>query len=144
MGVPSRRLAGPARSRRLGDRLVGLHRPPHRRAGPGRAGEAAANHGLSLSLIKGLANGLRKLDAETLAKLPQTFAELQPLLAAKGVALATDTKDYMIPVAVEANKLQDRLGLIGGVVALLLALAGGASASARSRRGRGPATASRR
>src|SRR6187200_1681787 len=29
-------------------------------------GEAAANHGLSLSLIKGLANGLRKLDAETL------------------------------------------------------------------------------
>src|SRR3954453_22381269 len=62
-------------------------------------GEAAANHGLSLSLIKGLANGLRKLDADTLANLPQTFAELQPLLAAKGVALATDTKDYMIPVA---------------------------------------------
>ena len=88
-------------------------------------GEAAANHGLSLSLIKGLANGLRKLDAETLANLPQTFAELQPLLAAKGVALATDTKDYMIPVAVEANKLQDRLGLTGGVIALLLAAAGG-------------------
>ena len=57
----------------------------------------------SLSLVKSLANGLRKLDAETLANLPQTFAELQPLLAAKGVALATDTQDYMIPIAVEAN-----------------------------------------
>ena len=67
------------------------------------AGDAAAGHGLSLSLIKRLANGLRKLDADELAKLPPTFAELQPLLAAKGVALATDTKDYMIPVAVEAN-----------------------------------------
>ena len=91
-----------------------------------QAGDAAASHGLSLSLIKGLANGLRKLDAETLAKLPQTFAELQPLLASKGVALATDTKDYMIPVAVEANTLQDRLGMIGGILALALAIAGGA------------------
>jgi phosphate transport system permease protein len=90
-----------------------------------QAGDASANHGLSLGLIKGLANGLRKLDAETLANLPQSFAELQPLLAAKGVALATDTKDYMIPVAVEANKLQDRLGLVGGVLALLLAIGGG-------------------
>ena len=70
-----------------------------------------------LSLIKSLADGLRKLDADTLAKL-QTFAELQPLLADKGVALATDTKDYMIPVAVEANKLQDRLSLFGGIAAL--------------------------
>lgn len=86
----------------------------------------AASHGLSLSLIKGLANGLRRLDADELAKLPQTFAELQPILAAKGVALATDTKDYMIPVALEANSLQDRLGLIGGVLALLVAVGGAA------------------
>ena len=40
------------------------------------------------------------------ANLPATFAELQPLLAAKGVALATDTQDYMIPIAVDANRVQ--------------------------------------
>jgi phosphate transport system permease protein len=86
----------------------------------------ASSHGLSLSLIKSLAYGLRKLDSEALANLPTTFAELQPLLAARGVALASDTRDYMIPVAIEANRLQDRLGLIGGILALLTAVAGGA------------------
>ena len=40
----------------------------------------------------------------------------------------------MIPVAVEANTLQDRLGMIGGVLALALAIAG-----ARTRRKPGEA-----
>jgi phosphate transport system permease protein len=56
--------------------------------------------------------------------LPATFAELQPLLAQKGVALATDTRDYMIPIAQAANASQDRLSLIGGVLAIVLAAAG--------------------
>ena len=61
-----------------------------------------------LSLVKSLANGLRRLDRPDDGAPPSTFAELQPLLAAKGVALASDTQDYMIPIAVEANKVQDR------------------------------------
>lgn len=84
----------------------------------------AASHGLSLSLIRSLAAGLRRLDDQALADLPKTFAELQPLLAAKGVALATDTKDYMITVAAEANRLQDRLSLIGSLLSIVLAVAG--------------------
>ena len=87
-----------------------------------------ASHQLSASLIRSLAGGLHRLDAETLAKLPQSFAELQPILVEKGVALATDTKDYMIPVAVEANKLQDRLSLFGAVAGLALSVAGAAFA----------------
>lgn len=87
-----------------------------------------ASHQLSVSLIRSLAGGLRRLDADTLATLPQSFAELQPLLADKGVALATDTKDYMIPVAVEANRLNDRLSLAGSVAALVLSIAGAAFA----------------
>ena len=63
-----------------------------------------ASQSLSIGLVKSLANGLRRLDARR--RLPATFAELQPLLAAKGVALATDTQDYMIPIAVEANRMQ--------------------------------------
>ncbi|MFE0016669.1 phosphate ABC transporter permease subunit PstC [Mesorhizobium sp. NPDC059054] len=83
-----------------------------------------ASEPLAVSLTKSLANGLRKLDAQQLAALPATFAELQPLLAAKGVALATDTQDYMIPIAAEANQASDRLGLIGAIGTIGLALAG--------------------
>lgn len=82
------------------------------------------NAQISAGLVNSLARGLRRLDADTQAALPATFAELQPLLAQKGVALATDTKDYMIPIAREANASQDRLGLIGGVLAIVLAAAG--------------------
>src|SRR5690348_6705685 len=49
-----------------------------------------ASQSLSIGLVKSLANGLRRLDATELANLPATFAEVQPLLVAKGVALATD------------------------------------------------------
>ncbi|UVK40157.1 phosphate ABC transporter permease subunit PstC [Mesorhizobium sp. AR10] len=83
-----------------------------------------ASEALDVSLVKSLAKGLRKLDANTQAALPATFAELQPLLAAKGVALASDTQDYMIPIAVEANQVQDRLGLFGAAVILILSIAG--------------------
>ncbi|HTV69489.1 MAG TPA: phosphate ABC transporter permease subunit PstC [Rhizobiaceae bacterium] len=85
-----------------------------------------ASRSIELGLVRSLANGLRRLDAETLANLPKTFAELQPLLAAKGVALAPDTKDYMIPVAVEANKVADNTNLAGGVLGIVLALGGAA------------------
>ncbi|TGQ45741.1 MULTISPECIES: phosphate ABC transporter permease subunit PstC [unclassified Mesorhizobium] len=88
------------------------------------ANSAVASEALDVSLVKSLAKGLRQLDANTLAALPATFADLQPLLAAKGVALATDTQDYMIPIAVEANAVQSRLGMIGAALTLLLSVAG--------------------
>ncbi len=84
-----------------------------------------ASQSLSLGLVKSLANGLRRLDAATLAGLPKTFSEVQPLLIAKGVALAPDTQDYMIPIALDANRQSDNLGLTGAVLGLLLAIGGG-------------------
>ncbi len=83
-----------------------------------------ASESLALGMVKSLANGLRRLDPEVLANLPKTFAELQPLLMAKGVALAPDTQDYMIPIAVDANATVDFLGLTGGILALVVAVAG--------------------
>ncbi|MCG7504556.1 phosphate ABC transporter permease subunit PstC [Mesorhizobium retamae] len=88
------------------------------------ADTGVASEPLAVSLTKSLANGLRKLDAQQVAALPATFAELQPLLNAKGVALATDTQDYMIPIAAEANRMTDRLGLMGAIATIALALAG--------------------
>ena len=83
-----------------------------------------ASQSLSLGLVKSLANGLRRLDGAP----PATFAELQPLLAEKGVALATDTQDYMIPIAVDANQMRDRLGMAGAIAAFILSIIGAAYA----------------
>lgn len=85
-----------------------------------------ASQSLAVGLVKSLANGLRRLDAAELAGLPASFADLQPRLAAKGVALAPDTQDYMIPIAADANRLKDGLGLAGAAIALVLAVLGGA------------------
>jgi len=85
-----------------------------------------ASESLAIGLVKSLANGLRRLDPAQLENLPATFAELQPLLIAKGVALASDTQDYMIAMAVDANRIHDRLGWIGAIMAFVIALIGAA------------------
>ncbi len=77
------------------------------------------------TLVNSLASGLLLLDPAERATPPQTMDGLAPLLAAKGVTLASGTQDYMIPIAVEANATKARLSLIGGIAAILLAIAGG-------------------
>ncbi|WP_274627606.1 phosphate ABC transporter permease subunit PstC [Arvimicrobium flavum] len=91
---------------------------------PSHVAESGASETLAVSLVRGLSRGLDRLDTADLERLPSTFAELRPILAEKGVALAPDTQDYMIPIAVETNRSIDRFGLIGTVVAIFLALAG--------------------
>jgi len=85
-----------------------------------------ASEALAAGLVKSLANGLTRLNADELAGLPKTFAELQPMLAAKGVALATDTQDYMIPIALEVNSLRSGAAWIGAIVSFIIAAAGSA------------------
>ena len=94
---------------------------------PERTADAVvASEALSAGLVRSLARGLRRLDTETLSALPTTFADLQPLLSAKGVALATDTQDFMIPIAAGVNKVEDRLNLMGAIATFMLAIAGAA------------------
>ena len=96
-----------------------------RSALPAQAADGSAvDAQLAAGLVDSLARGMRRLDAGPQASLPATFAELQPLLAAKGVALASDTQDYMIPIARQANAMQDRLSLIGGAIAIALSVLG--------------------
>jgi phosphate transport system permease protein len=83
-----------------------------------------ASQSLELGMVSGIARGLDRLSDAERANLPQTFAELQPLLASKGVALATEGQDYMIPIAVEWNRNTAWASSIGGIVAIVLAIAG--------------------
>ncbi|MCO4317621.1 phosphate ABC transporter permease subunit PstC [Phyllobacterium sp. 21LDTY02-6] len=83
-----------------------------------------ASQSLEIGMVSGIARGLARLSEEEKASLPQTFAELRPLLSSKGVALATEGQDFMIPIAVEWNRNATRLSVIGGTIAIGLALAG--------------------
>ncbi|MBU0583255.1 MAG: phosphate ABC transporter permease subunit PstC [Alphaproteobacteria bacterium] len=85
---------------------------------------AVASRGLALGMVKGLADGIRKLEAAGPTEIPMTFEALRPLLAERGVALASDTQDYMIPMAIELNAAMATAAWIGGLAALVLALTG--------------------
>lgn len=73
------------------------------------------------TLVRSLAGAIQRIDAAP----PATMAELAPLVAGKGVSLAPDTQDYMIPIAVDANASAKRMGWIGGLAALAIAAFGG-------------------
>ncbi|QPC85730.1 phosphate ABC transporter permease subunit PstC [Mesorhizobium sp. NBSH29] len=99
---------------------------------PERTAESrVSSEALAASLVRSLARGIERLDPETAQSMPTTFAELQPLLAAKGVALASDTQDYMIPIAVEANSREKWIGITGAILTFILAIAGALYALSR-------------
>jgi len=82
-----------------------------------------ASESLAYGMVQGLARGLRVLEADGVTSLPTTFAELRPLLAARGVALAADTQDYMIPLAQHLNGMQNVASWTGALLSVGLALA---------------------
>jgi len=79
---------------------------------------------LSLGMVRSLANGLDRLDSHDRENLPKTYFEVRGLLAAKGVALATEGQDIMVPVAEHWNKASAVSANIRSVLAIALALAG--------------------
>lgn len=88
------------------------------------AESAVASRGLALGMVKSLAAGLRQLQETDQIEFPTSFDELKPVLAARGVALAAGTQDYMIPLALQHNAMQDTASWIGALGALLLAIGG--------------------
>lgn len=85
---------------------------------------AVASRGLAIGMVESLANGLRVLGADDASDVPQTFEDLRPLLMERGIAVAADTQDYMIPLALEMNAMKDRSSLLRGVLAIVLSIAG--------------------
>ena len=88
------------------------------------AESAVASRGLALGMVKSLASGLRHLQETDQVEFPTSFAELKPVLASRGVALAAGTQDYMIPLALQHNAMQDTASWIGALGVLILAIGG--------------------
>ncbi|ANG98201.1 MULTISPECIES: phosphate ABC transporter permease subunit PstC [Brucella] len=79
---------------------------------------------LQLGMIRSLADGIVKLTPAEIESFPQTYKDAREVLGSKGVALATEGQDYMVPIALfleHANKISHT---VGSVIALVIAIAG--------------------
>lgn len=79
---------------------------------------------LQLGMIRSLADGLEKLTPAEIDSLPQTYKEARDVLGSKGVALATEGQDYMVPVALYLEKASKVSHTVGSAIALVIAIAG--------------------
>lgn len=85
---------------------------------------AAHNHNLVLSMVRDLARGLPQLGGNVSDYQSDSYASLRDRLGKKGVALATQGENYMVPIAVEwANGIKS-LHQAGAVAALVFAILG--------------------
>ena len=84
----------------------------------------SSERSLQLGMIRSLADGIVKLTPAEIESFPQTYKDAREVLGSKGVALATEGQDYMVPIALfleHANKISHT---VGSVIALVIAIAG--------------------
>jgi phosphate transport system permease protein len=79
---------------------------------------------IATTLVNSLANGLTLLDGDQAANPPKTMAELNPLLEAKGITLASGHARLHDPDRCRGQCQQGELGWIGGIATLILSLLG--------------------
>lgn len=79
---------------------------------------------LSLGMVKNLAKGLERLSPQERENLPTTYTGTRGLLAAKGVALATEGQDVMVPISVNWNRATAVSSNIRAGLVIALAIAG--------------------
>lgn len=79
---------------------------------------------LALGMVRNLANGFDRLSPAELDQLPDNYAQLREVLGSKGVALATEGQDYMIPIALNWYNSSKVSHNIGSAITIVLALTG--------------------
>lgn len=85
-------------------------------------GDSAAREGLTMGIISSISHGLSLLNASELQEAAGGIDAARPLLAAKGVAIATDASDPMVEAAFHYNSLQQTSTFWRSVVVILAAL----------------------
>lgn len=82
-----------------------------------------ATQNLEYNMIRSLAGGLKRLPPSDVASLVEGSGDARALLSAKGVALAGDPKPYMLPAAMELNRLSGLSSwVLTGAIFLLSAI----------------------
>ncbi|MEM8877560.1 MAG: phosphate ABC transporter permease family protein, partial [Pseudomonadota bacterium] len=84
--------------------------------------ESAAN--LTIGMVRNIGEGIRLLDETERTQLSAGFVALRPLLAEKGIALASNGEDYMVASAQALNNLNDMSRMLMAVAVIGLSIAG--------------------
>jgi phosphate transport system permease protein len=79
---------------------------------------------LAMGMVRNIGEGIRLLDETERTQLTAGFVTLRPLLATKGIALASNGEDYMISAAQALNGLTDTSRWLMTVAVIGLAVAG--------------------
>jgi len=104
--------------------MVYLEQQASARIPAAAAADPVHNHSLTLGMVRDLAQGLPVLGGDLPDYQASSYALLRDKLAAKGVALALQGEDYMVPLAVTWADKSRKLRAAGYVAALALALGG--------------------
>ena len=88
--------------------------------------EAGLTEDLAYGMVESIGAGLRLLtgDARDTISAESAMEQLKPMLQAQGMPIASSSADFMIPLAIQRNRLEDVSRAAMTVVVLGLALAG--------------------
>ena len=84
----------------------------------------AAEQSLAMGMVRAIGGGLRLLDEVERTQLMPNFVDTRALLASKGVALASNGEDYMIPAASRLVDAENTSRFWMALVTFALAIAG--------------------
>lgn len=92
-----------------------------------------AQANLVMGMVRSIGEGIRLLDDTEMTQLSAGFVALRPLLAEKGIALASNGEDYMVRAAQAYNGMTDTSRLLMTIAVLALSVIGAAWAYFRIR-----------
>lgn len=92
-----------------------------------------AAQSLSVGMVHNAASALDGLGLTSTGQLPGSYADLRALATTKGVMMAENGEDYMVPLAASVANDTATYRIVGQVIAVLLSLVGAAWAYSRIR-----------
>jgi phosphate transport system permease protein len=84
----------------------------------------AVSQSLDIGMVHKTADALEVLGTTSADNAPKSYADLAKLATEKGLLLASEGKDYMIPIAIGMHATTALAGWIGTIAALAIAAAG--------------------
>lgn len=85
---------------------------------------STTNNNLNLSMVRGLANAIERLTPAEKDALPADYQAVRQYMSDKGIALASEGQDFMVPIARYWTKASSLAHTTGAAISIVLAIAG--------------------
>lgn len=88
------------------------------------ASDASHDHSLMFAMVRSISDGLPRLDGDLADYNNLTYAQIREKLGAKGVAVAEQGENYMVPLAINWAQSRINFNYVGEGLALIMAFVG--------------------